>query len=200
MLRIGLTGGIASGKSTVAACFAARGVPVIDTDVIARELVEPGQPALDEIRDAFGPAVLTADGRLDRAWLKQQIFADPAHRQRLEAILHPLIHQEVARRLPALTGTYCLIVVPLLAESTLAYPLDRVLLVDTPETLQRQRAAQRDGLNPELISAILASQATRLQRRAIADDIIVNDGDRAHLEAEITRLHAYYEGLARASG
>lgn len=200
MLTIGLTGGLASGKSTVAARFAARGVPVIDTDVIARELVEPGQPALEQIRAAFGPDVLTAEGRLDRAWLKQQVFADPGLRLRLEAILHPLIHQDVVRRLPTLRGAYCLIVVPLLVESAQTYPLDRVLLVDVSESLQRHRAAARDGLSPALINAILASQASRAQRLAVADDVIANDADLAHLDAEVARLHAYYQRLARPPG
>ena len=197
MLVIGLTGGLASGKSTVAERFAARGVPIIDTDVIARELVEPGQPALEKIRAAFGPDVLTAGGRLDRAWLKQLVFADTAQRLRLEAILHPLIHQNVVSRLSALQSAYCLIVVPLLVESAQTYPLDRVLLVDVPEALQRQRAAARDGLNPELISAILASQASRAQHLAVADDVIVNDADLAHLDAEVARLDAFYKALAQ---
>ena len=194
MLKIGLTGGLASGKSTVAERFAGLGAPVIDTDVIARELVEPGRPALETIRAAFGPAVLTAAGRLDRAWLKQQVFADPAQRLRLEAILHPLIHRDVIDRLSMLREPYCLIVIPLLVESTQTYPLDRVLLVDVPEALQRQRAAARDGLSPELISAILASQASRAQRLAVADDVIVNDADLVHLDAEVARLHAFYQG------
>ena len=200
MLIIGLTGGLASGKSTVAERFAARGVPVIDTDVIARELVEPGQPALEKIRAAFGSDVLTADGQLDRVWLKQQVFADPAQRLRLEAILHPLIHQNVVSRLSALQSAYCLIVVPLLVESAQTYPLDRVLLVDVPEALQRQRAAARDGLNPELISAILASQASRAQHLAVADDVIVNDADLAHLDVEVARLDAFYKALAQPPG
>lgn len=200
MLIIGLTGGLASGKSTVAERFAARGVPIIDTDIIARELVEPGQPALEKIRAAFGPDVLTAGGRLDRAWLKQLVFADPDLRQQLEDILHPLIHQDVVSRLPALQGAYCLIVAPLLVESAQAYPLDRVLLVDVPEALQRQRAAARDGLNPDLISAILASQASRAQRLALANDVIVNDEDLAHLDAEVARLDAFYKALARPPG
>jgi len=200
MLVIGLTGGLASGKSTVAERFAARGVPIIDTDVIARELVEPGQPALEKIRAAFGPDVLTAGGRLDRAWLKQLVFADTAQRLRLEAILHPLIHQNVVSRLSALQSAYCLIVVPLLVESAQTYPLDRVLLVDVPEALQRQRAAARDGLNPELISAILASQASRAQHLAVADDVIVNDADLAHLDVEVARLDAFYKALAQPPG
>ena len=198
MLIIGLTGGLASGKSTVAEYFAARDVPIVDTDVIARELVEPGQPALEKIRAAFGPDVLTAEGRLDRTWLKQQVFADQGQRLRLEAILHPLIYHDVVSRLPALRGVYCVIVVPLLVESAQTYPLDRILLVDVPEALQRQRAAARDGLSPELTSAILASQASRAQRLAVADEVIVNDADRAHLEAEVARLHAFYLGLARS--
>ena len=175
MLTIGLTGGLASGKSTVAARFAARGVPILDTDLIARELVEPGLPALQQIRDAFGPSALTAQGQLDRTWLRQQVFADPSQRQRLETLLHPLIHQEVVSRLPTLQGAYCIIVIPLLLECAQTYPIDRILLVDVPEPLQYQRAAARDGLSPPLIAAILGSQATRAQRLAVADDVIVND-------------------------
>ncbi len=196
MFVVGLTGGLASGKSTVAERFAQRGVPVIDTDVIARTLVEPGQAALAAIRAAFGPAVLTAEGRLDRARLKQQVFADPDQRLRLEAILHPLIRQDVARRLAALHDAYCLIIVPLLVEGAQTYPLDRVLLVDAPEALQRQRAAARDALNPALINAMLASQASRAARLAVADDVIVNTGDLAQLDTEVARLHVFYEDLA----
>lgn len=200
MLKIGLTGGLASGKSTVAERFAGLGVPVIDTDVIARELVEPGQPALEKIHRTFGPDALTSAGQLDRAWLKRQVFADPAQRQHLEAILHPLINRAVVDRLSALRGPYCLIVIPLLVESAHAYPLDRVLLVDVPEALQRQRAAARDGLSPALIDAILASQASRAQRLARADDVIVNDADLAQLDAEVARLHTSYLALARPPG
>jgi dephospho-CoA kinase len=196
MLKIGLTGGLASGKSTVAVRFAARGVPVIDTDMIARELVEPGLPALQQIRAAFGPAALTAQGRLDRTWLRQQVFANPAQRQRLEALLHPLIHQEVVSRLPTVQGAYCLIVVPLLLECAQSYPIDRILLVDAPEPLRQQRAAARDGLSPALIGAILDSQATRAERLAAADDIIVNDADLPSLDRQVEHLHAKYLDLA----
>lgn len=199
MLTIGLTGGLASGKSTVAARFAARGAPIIDTDLIARELVEPGLPALQLIHDAFGTAALTAQGRLDRVWLREQVFTDPAQRQRLEALLHPLIHQEVVSRLPTLQGAYCIIVIPLLLECAQSYPIDRVLLVDVPEPLQYQRAAARDGLSPALIAAILASQATRALRLAAADDVIVNDKDLTDLDAQVAQLHDFYLGMAQTS-
>lgn len=197
MLTIGLTGGLASGKSTVAAHFAAYGVPIIDTDIIARELVEPGMPALADIHSAFGPGALTADGSLDRAWLRAQVFAHPAQRQRLEALLHPRIHQAVIERLAALTELYSIVVIPLLVESALSYPVDRVLVIDVPESVQRQRAAARDGLESALISAMLGAQATRAQRLAIADDVISNMGDMAALDAQIGRLHTLYSVLAQ---
>ncbi|MHB8746409.1 MAG: dephospho-CoA kinase, partial [Gammaproteobacteria bacterium] len=196
---IGLTGGFASGKSTVAARFAAYDVPIIDTDVIARELVEPGTPALAEIRAAFGPAALGVDGRLDRAWVRAQVFSQPAQRQRLEALLHPRIHQTVVERLAALPDPYGIVVIPLLAESALPYPIDRVLVIDVPETVQQQRAAERDGLEPALISAILGAQATRAQRLAIADDAINNNGDLTALDAEVARLHTFYSALAQTA-
>jgi dephospho-CoA kinase len=197
MLIIGLTGGLASGKSTVAQCFQARGVPLLDTDVIARELVEPGQPALQAIQAAFGTEALDTAGRLDRNWLRQQVFSDPARRQHLESILHPRIHQVVINRLPTLQGPYGLIVVPLLLECAQKYPIDRVLVVDTPERLQYQRAEARDGLSSEIIAAILTTQATRAQRLAIADDVIVNDADLPSLERQVELLHTKYLDLAR---
>lgn len=197
MLTIGLTGGFASGKSTVAARFAALGVPIIDADVIARELVEPGRPALAEIRAAFGPAALTTDGSLDRAWLRSQVFNHPVLRQQLEALLHPRIHQAVVEQLAVLPDPYSVVVIPLLVESALSYPLDRVLVVDVPESVQQQRAAARDGLDAGLIGAILGAQATRAQRLTIADEVINNAGDMRALDAEVARLHALYSALAQ---
>jgi len=199
MLTIGLTGGFASGKSTVAARFATYGVPIIDTDVIARELVAPGTPALTDIRTAFGPAALTADGSLDRAWLRAQVFSHPPQRQRLEALLHPLIHQAVVERLATLQDAYGIVVIPLLVESALSYPLDRVLVIDVPESVQQLRAATRDGLSPALISAILGAQSSRAQRLAIADDVINNSADLAALDAEVARLHSFYRALAQTA-
>lgn len=197
MLTIGLTGGFASGKSTVARCFSARGVPLLDTDIIASELVAPGQPALREIQAVFGAKALDAEGRLNRAWLRQQVFTDPDQRLRLEAILHPRIYQAVIERLPTLHGPYCLLVIPLLLECAQDYPIDRVLLVDSPEPLQYQRAAERDGLSRNMTAAILSSQATRTERLAAADDVIANNADLPSLERQVEQLHNKYLDLAR---
>ena len=150
MLRIGLTGGIGSGKSTVAALFAHRGIPVIDTDVIARELVGPGQPALAEIAREFGNDLVTANGELDRGRLRQRVFDDPAARRRLEAILHPRIRAAVQQRLAALDTPYCLIVIPLLVETKFDEFVDRVLVVDVDEEYQRERTSRRDGVSSGL--------------------------------------------------
>jgi dephospho-CoA kinase len=196
MLRIGLTGGIGSGKSTVAALFAARGVPVIDTDVIAHELVEPGQPALAEIAARFGADLLDGAGRLDRARLRERVFADAGQRKALEAILHPHIGAEMERRLAQSKAPYVLLVIPLLFEAGWQERVDRVLVVDVPVELQRARAATRDRLDAERIDAILAAQASREQRRAGADDLIDNSGDPAALEQQVERLHRSYLALA----
>lgn len=199
MLRIGLTGGIGSGKTTVANLFAARGAPVIDTDVIARELVEPGQPALAEIAARFGADLLDANGRLDRARLRERVFADTGKRQELEAILHPRIQTAMEHRAAQTDAPYVLLVIPLLFEAGWQDRVDRVLLVDVPENLQRARVAARDRLEPAQIDAILAAQAGREQRRAGADDIIDNSGDAAALEPQVDVLHQRYMGLAAAS-
>jgi dephospho-CoA kinase len=196
MLRIGLTGGIGSGKSTVAALFAARGVPVIDTDVIAHELVEPGQPALAEIAARFGADLLDGAGRLDRARLRERVFADAGQRKALEAILHPHIGAEMERRLAQSKAPYVLLVIPLLFEAGWQERVDRVLVVDVPVELQRARAATRDRLDAERIDAILAAQASREQRRAGADDLIDNSEDPAALEQQVERLHRSYLALA----
>lgn len=198
MLRIGLTGGIGSGKSTVAQLFARRGVPVIDTDVIAREVVEPGQPAIAEIERAFGREVLDDAGRLDRAALRRRVFDDPAARARLEAILHPRIRAEVERRLAALEAPYCLVVVPLLVETNFVDLIDRVLVVDADEALQIARTSARDAVPPESVERVMAAQASRAERLARADDVIRNDGTLSDLEHEVERLHARY--LAMAAG
>lgn len=196
MLRIGLTGGIGSGKTTVANLFAARGVPVIDTDAIAHELVEPGQPALAEIAARFGAELLDDAGRLDRARLRERVFADSGQRKALEAILHPRIHAEMTLRVNAAKAAYVVLVVPLLFEAGWRDRVDRVLLVDVPVELQRARVAARDHLPAAQIDAILAAQATREQRRAGADDIIDNGGDAAALERQVEELHQRYQHLA----
>ncbi len=199
-LRIGLTGGIASGKTTVAELFAARGVPVIDTDQIARDIVQPGQPALGEIAATFGPTVLGADGLLDRAALRQRVFADPGERRRLEAILHPRIRAELERRSAAAGGPYQLLVIPLLVEGGGQTRLDRVLVVDCPESLQVARLVARDGGSEAAARAILAAQASRERRLSAADDVIVNDGDRAALATAVAALDSRYRRLAGGAG
>lgn len=195
MLRIGLTGGIGSGKSTVADLFARRGIPVIDTDVIAREVVQTGQPALAEIAREFGPAVLT-DGRLDRRTLRQRVFEDAAARARLEAILHPRIRAVVEQRLRDLRAPYCLIVVPLLVETNFETLIDRVLVVDVDETHQLTRTSTRDRVTAEAVQRIMDVQATRAQRLAQADEVIANNGSLDELEQAVAALHARYLALA----
>ncbi|MCD6705504.1 MAG: dephospho-CoA kinase [Thiobacillus sp.] len=227
MFTVGLTGGIGSGKSTVADCFAALGVPVIDTDVIARDLTAPargtppdaaegslpssGEPAgvplagarpaggaaLEEIRAVFGETVMQADGTLDRAALRRRVFADSAARRQLEAILHPRIRQVVGDRLATLSAPYALVVIPLLVE-TGGYRdmLNRVLVVDCPEDVQIARVKARSGLAHEEIKAILAAQAGRAERLAVADDIIVNTATPEALHAEVVALHQRYLALA----
>jgi dephospho-CoA kinase len=194
--RVALTGGIASGKSTVADRFAALGVPVIDTDVIAREVVEPGQPALAAITAAFGHEVLDAEGRLDRRRMRAQIFADPDARRRLEAILHPAIRAEMERQSRAAGGAYQVLVIPLLAEGGRRDHVDRVLLVDVPEALQVERLMTRDGVSREQAQASLAAQATRAARLALADDVVQNTGRVDDLRGQVAALHEKYLQLA----
>lgn len=197
--RVGLTGGIASGKSMVAAAFAALGVPVIDTDEIAREVVRPGGVALPAIVAAFGPGVLAPDGQLDRRRMRERVFADPAERRRLEAILHPLIEAGTLAACERAGGPYQVLVVPLLLESGFDRHVDRVLVVDCPESLQRERLLQRDGEDPGQAERILAAQLDRGARLARADDVIDNSGDRDHAAAQVARLHRLYLELAGAA-
>ena len=191
-LRIGLTGGIGSGKSEASREFARLGVPVIDTDVIARELVRPGQPALAEIVARFGTEMLGENGNLDRTRLRKTVFSDPGLRRQLEAILHPRIRERAEALTEQVKGPYCVLVIPLLVETSGDYPLDRILVIDSPRELQVERIAARDGLSESEIEAILETQASREQRLAIADDIIVNDASPEHLRSEIERLHRLY--------
>lgn len=196
MLVIGLTGGIGSGKSMTADMFAARGIPVIDADVIARELVEPGMPALTEIAARFGPGVIGPEGRLDRNALRQHIFDDPAARADLEAILHPRIRQRMRDRIGELHSSYCVLVIPLLVETGQHDLVHRVLVVDAPEATQRERVRHRDDLDSDEIEAILHAQTDRRARLAVADDVIHNDSDVASLEAQVDALHRKYLLLA----
>lgn len=196
MLIIALTGGIGSGKSAVANLFAQHAVPVIDTDLIARELVQKGQPALHEIVNQFGPQVLTQHGELDRSTLRNIIFNDAVQRTKLEAILHPRIHAEVYRRINTLKAPYCLIVVPLLAETKQTYQRDRTVVVDTSPDIQLQRIMARDVLTQEQAQSILSAQASRDKRLALADDVIDNSGPPFALTAQVDQLHHHYLKLA----
>lgn len=195
-LRIGLTGGIGSGKSTVSRLFEQRGVPVYDADVISRELVEPGQPALTEIVEQFGAAMLTHDGRLDRAALRALIFSNGEAREQLQTILHPRIRTELQRCAAQCTAPYCLLVIPLLLESRLESSVDRILVVDVDEQTQLQRASTRDGVSTDQIAEIMRSQITRQQRLAAADDLIHNVGDQDALASQVAELHRQYLRLA----
>lgn len=196
MLTIGLTGGIGSGKSTVASLFAELGVPIIDTDLIARQVVEPGQAALTEITNAFGPEVLTNTGQLNRPALRQIIFADAGKRKRLEAILHPRIQAEMLRQAAALSTPYCIFVIPLLLEAGQQHLVDRILVVDCDDEHRRQRLKQRDGMSDAEIDNAFAAQASREQRLAAASNIISNDSDINHLRPQVLELHSRYTKLA----
>jgi dephospho-CoA kinase len=196
-LRIGLTGGIASGKSTVADMFAELGVPVIDTDVIAREVVAPGEPALAEISARFGKHMIDASGNLDRGAMRKLIFSDEQARQDLEAILHPRIGAETRRQSEAADGPYQIIVVPLLTGSALRNFVDRVLVVDCDEERQVERLLARDAESVEQARRILAAQASREDRLAIADDVINNDHSLAHLRDQVADMDREYRRLAR---
>lgn len=198
-LRIGLTGGVASGKSVVTDLFAELGVPVIDTDVLAREVVAPGQPALEAVRLRFGDDVLSDDGTLDRAALRRIIFADARAREDLEAILHPAIGDEVRRRASAAGGPYQLIVVPLLVGSPLIDFVDRVLVVDCPVETQLARLVARDAESVEQAKRMIAAQATRGQRLEIADDVIANDADLDATRDQVLALDARYRAMAGQS-
>lgn len=197
MLVIGLTGGIGSGKTMATDHFARLGITVVDADLASRVIVEPGKPALAEIAAHFGRDVLQPDGALNRARLREIVFADPEARKTLERITHPRIAEEIARQLAASTSPYTILVSPLLFESSQHRYARRTLLVDVPEELQRNRAANRDGVSTEQIDAIMAVQMSREQRRTLADDVILNDGQPEHLYAAIEVLHARYLEMAR---
>jgi dephospho-CoA kinase len=196
---VGLTGGIASGKSTVAALFAALGVPTIDLDEVAREVVAPGTALLARVLERFGPAVRAADGSLNRRALRDIVFANSVARRDLEALLHPAIRERAAQHLATAGGPYQIVVDPLLAEAGSAGRYDRVLLVDCDDALQRARLALRDGATAAQVGAALATQTTRAARRAVAADILENSGDTAALVPQVRALHERYLKLAKAA-
>lgn len=195
-LRVALTGGIASGKSVVADMFAELGVPIIDTDLIAREVVEPGRPALDDIRERFGEDIIDPAGNLDRRVLRGRVFADPEARLQLEKILHPRIGDETRRQADAAGGPYQLIVVPLLLGSRLLEFVDRVLVVDCDEETQIKRLIARDAETAEQARRILAAQSSRAERLEIADDVISNDRSVDDTRRQVMALHETYIRLA----
>lgn len=198
-MRIGLTGGIASGKSTVADLFAKRGIPVLDTDLIAREVVRPGSDGLRQVVAEFGSTALSEDGSLDRRGMRERVFSNDDARARLEAILHPLIRARLEEMSADAGGPYQVHVVPLLIESGLQRAVDRVLVVDCSQAAQAARLLARDDEDEETAGKMIAAQSARQRRLAAADDVIVNDGAKADLEALVDRLDRFYRELA-ASG
>ncbi|WP_430446752.1 MAG: dephospho-CoA kinase [Pseudomonas piscis] len=189
---LGLTGGIGSGKSAAAQHFIDLGIHVIDADHAARWVVEPGRPALEQIARHFGESVLQADGQLDRAALRKLIFEDPQQRRWLEALLHPLIAEEIASHLARAQSPYAILVSPLLVESGQARMTQRILVIDAPQQLQIERTLLRDQVSEQQVQAILQAQASREERLRNADDVLVNDRDRAWLHSEVERLHHFY--------
>ncbi|MEO6799909.1 MAG: dephospho-CoA kinase [Rhodanobacter sp.] len=194
---VALTGGVAAGKSAVARRFEALGVPVHDADVAAREVVAPGSDGLAEVAAAFGHDALEPDGQLDRAAMRRRVFADPAARVMLEAIIHPRVRTWLRERVAAEQAPYCVLAVPLLAENIAQYRwVDRVLVVDVPETVQLDRLIARDGIDEALARRMIGQQASRAERLALADDVIENSGDEGSLDAAVASLHRRYLALA----
>ena len=194
--RVGLTGGIASGKSTAAKFFGALGVPILDSDQIARDVVEPGQPPLERLIERFGQKILTPDGHLDRPALRDIVFSDPRARADLEALTHPAIGAAMEARSATAGGPYQILVIPLLVEKNLAAHVDRVVVVDCEEELQVRRLRDRDGSTPEQVQAILKAQAPRAARLKAADDVIHNDTDMSAVREQVAALHTRYLELA----
>ena len=197
MLRVGLTGGIASGKTTVAKIFAELGAGVVDTDRVAREVVAPGESGLAAVREAFGPDVISSSGELDRRALRALVFANPAERRKLEAILHPLIRGRTLEQLDQLDAPYALVVVPLLFETGFEALVDRVAVVDCPRRVQLERLLARDGIDKAEAEATLGAQTDRETRLARADDVIDNSGDRERTRERVRELHAQYSALTK---
>ncbi len=197
MYVVAITGGIGSGKTTVANQFAALGVEVVDADLIARDVVAPGTPALAAIASHFGPEMLIGQGLLDRRALRERIFSDPAAKSWLNALLHPIIRSEMLRQCAAASSPYCLLVVPLLVENRLTELADRVLVIDVDEATQIERTCRRDGVSREQAQAILASQASRSERLAMADDVLDNQsGTTETIRERILALHETYLAFA----
>ncbi|MEX2524698.1 MAG: dephospho-CoA kinase [Gammaproteobacteria bacterium] len=196
MLRIGLTGGIASGKSTVSNMFRSLGVPVIDADEIVREISRPGEPAYDEIIALFGNNIVNEEGYLRRDLIKDIIFKKTELKNKLENIIHPRVRDEIEERIASSNYPYCILSIPLLLETGADYGIDRILVIDAPVKIQLKRIIKRDGISEDLALSIIESQIDRQERLSSADDIIVNTGDTKHLEREVAILHRKYLDLA----
>ena len=196
-LHIALSGGIASGKTYVSNKFSSLGVDIIDTDIIAHEIVLPGRSALEEITDNFGKSVLQKDGALNRKLMRKIVFEDSKKRLILESILHPKIQNEVKNKISSLNGPYQIIVVPLLTKSPILKQVNRILIIDCDEKKQLKRLIKRDGISTKLASQIISSQSDRKERLSIADDIILNDNDFDSLDTQIINLHRCYLDLSK---
>ncbi|HEY8035901.1 MAG TPA: dephospho-CoA kinase [Methylobacter sp.] len=196
MLKIGLTGGIGSGKSTVAKIFADLNIPTLDADKIAHRLVEKGQPALAQISREFGPDILYSDGSLNRKKLRELVFSDIIQKQKLESILHPLVFNSIAAELKRLTAPYCIISIPLLFETSMTHFVDRILVIDCPVETQIERVKARDKLTIERVQSIIDHQVSRAFRKANADDVIDNTGPDYRLAEQVKKLHNLYLSLS----
>ncbi len=197
MLTIGLTGGIGSGKTAVSDYFQQLGITVVDTDVVAREVVEPSEPALKKIVEHFDSNILLYDGSLDRGKLREIVFSNPKEKQWLEELLHPIILKNSQQQLQSADSDYVILVSPLLIESRQAQDINRILVIDTPEALQLDRTCKRDKKSTKQIQAIMDSQLSRQERLKHADDVLLNDGDLNKLHRQIEQLHEQYLKLAK---
>ncbi len=195
VLKIGLTGGIGSGKSAACEIFSELKVPVIDADVIAQGLVKPGMPALEEIIKVFGEEVISNDGTLDRKTIRDKVFANNLDRKKLEDILHPAVYKEISVQVENMNSRYCIISIPLLLETGASKTVDRILVIDVPREQQLERASNRDKANNDDINAIIDSQISRNDRLSAADDIVDNNGDINDLRKKIYELHEFYSNI-----
>ncbi|MGZ4954931.1 MAG: dephospho-CoA kinase [Methylobacter sp.] len=196
MLKVGLTGGIGCGKSTVAKIFADLNIPVLDADEIAHRLVEKGQPALAQIQQEFGKAILNPDGSLNRQHLREIVFSDLKQKQKLESILHPLVYKTIQAELEQLASPYCIISIPLLFETNMTHLVDRILVIDCPVETQIERVKTRDNLTVERIQSIIDNQVSRAYRKANAEDLIDNSTTDYRLAEQVKKLHNLYLSLS----